>query len=57
MSIFNGMSVLSSLNLERAFFPAGQSKVSVITRFLYLVGVHKARFECLWETGLFVCVI
>ena len=32
----NGMSVvLSSLNLERAFFPAGESKVSVIIRFLY----------------------
>ena len=31
----NGMSVLSSLNLERAFFPPGQSKVSVIIRFLY----------------------
>ena len=46
MSIFNGMSVLSSLNLERAFFPAEQSKVSVIIRFLYLVGVHKVRFEC-----------
>ena len=31
----DGMSVLSSLNLERAFFPPGQSKVSVIIRFLY----------------------
>ena len=32
----NGMSVvLSSLNLGRAFFPVGQSKVSVIIRFLY----------------------
>ena len=26
----NGMSVLSSLNLERAFFPQGQSKLSLI---------------------------
>ena len=32
----NGMSVvLSSLNLERAFFPPGQSEVSIIIRFLY----------------------
>ena len=31
----NGMSVLSTLNLERAFFPPRQSKVSVIIRFLY----------------------
>ena len=31
----NGMCVLSSLNLEKAFFPPGQSKVSVIIRFLY----------------------
>ena len=32
----DGMSViLSSLNLESAFFPPGQSKVSVIIRFLY----------------------
>ena len=31
----NGMSVLSRLNLERAFYPLEQSKVSVIVRFLY----------------------
>ena len=32
----NGMSVvLSGLNLERAFFPPGESEVSVIMRFLY----------------------
>ena len=31
----NGMSRLSSFNLERAFFPQGQSKVSVIISFLY----------------------
>ena len=31
----NGMSALSSLNLERAFFPPGQSKVSIVIRFLY----------------------
>ena len=42
----NGMSALSSLNLERAFFPPGQSKVSIVIRFLYLVGVHEERFEC-----------
>ena len=35
----DGMSVvLSSLNLERAFFPPGQSDVSVIIRFLVLSG-------------------
>ena len=27
--------ILSSLNLESAFFPPGQSKVSIIIRFLY----------------------
>ena len=54
----NGMSVvLSSLNLESAFFPPGQSEVSVIIRFLVLSGVHKTRFECQWEAGLFICVI
>ena len=31
----NGMSRLNSFNLEGAFFPQGQSKVSVIIRFLY----------------------
>ena len=37
----NGMSVLSSsLNLERAVFPQGQSKVSIVIRLLYQVGVH-----------------
>ena len=36
----NGMSVLSSLNLERALFPQGQSKVSIVIRLLYQVGVH-----------------
>ena len=36
----NWMSILSSLNLERAFFPQGQSKVSIVIRLLYQVGVH-----------------
>ena len=36
----NGMSVLSSLNLERALFPQGQSEVSIVIRLLYQVGVH-----------------
>ena len=36
----NGMSELSSLNLERALFPQGQSKVSIVIRLLYQVGVH-----------------
>ena len=31
----NGMSRLRSFNLEKTFFPQGQSKVSIIIRFLY----------------------
>ena len=30
----------------RAFFPQGQSKMSVIMRGLYKAGVHKAAFNC-----------
>ena len=44
-----------------AFFPQGQSKLSVIIRCPYLAGVRKAGFDCTssktFNTVLFISVI
>ena len=36
----------------RAFFPQGQSKLSVIKRWPYWAGVRKAEFDCIWTNIL-----